>query len=116
MCKNMNPLLAQAVGMRNYHPSSPRQSSKWTPPPVHGMDNSCRIIPEYYMTTNTKNPHKILRINYYDIIIDDIRNLRPLNPTQLDYIRNKLDTDDIHTIIEEFNQVIQTYETLFEEN
>lgn len=116
----MNPQLAQAVGMTNYHPGHPTGSSKsrseWAPPATHGLDNSPRIIPEYYMTTNTKNPHKILRINYYDIIIDDIRNLRPLNPTQLDYIRNKLDTDDIHTIIEEFNQVIQTYGVLFDEN
>jgi len=118
MCKNMNPQLAQAVGIRNYHPGPPPVSSKtppeWVSPPTHGLVNSPRIIPEYYMTTNTKNPSKILRINYYEMIIDDIRNLRPLSPVQLKYIQTQLDSTAIHTIIEEFNQVIQTYETLFD--
>lgn len=55
---------------------------EWTPPKEHGLTNCNYIIPKYY-----QNPEKkILNIDYYDIIKDDIRNFRPLNKYQLEYI------------------------------
>ena len=56
----------------------------WESPKEHGLKNSNAIIPDYYK--NSKN--KILNIDYYDIIEDDIRNLRPLNEYQMEYIFN----------------------------
>jgi hypothetical protein len=58
----------------------------WNPPEEYGLNNCNYIIPNYY-----KRPKQgILDIEYYTIIIDDIRNLRPLNKYQLEYIM-KLD-------------------------
>ena len=79
----------------------------WKAPPFHGLRNSPRIIPEYYMTTHLKNG--ILNINYYDMIIDDIRNLRPLSVYQMKYIRKKLTPDEYYEIIYEYNQAMHAY-------
>jgi hypothetical protein len=79
----------------------------WKPPPFHGLRNSSRIIPEYYTSTNLKNG--ILNINYYDMIIDDIRNLRPLSHYQMKYIRKNLTHTEYYNIIYEYNQVMQVY-------
>jgi hypothetical protein len=49
---------------------------EYEPPKEHGLINSDVIIPQYYF--NNKDPSKILNINYYDIIKDDIRNYRVL--------------------------------------
>ena len=79
----------------------------WKAPPIHGLQNSPRIIPEYYTSTNLKNG--ILKINYYDMIIDDIRNLRPLSSHQMKYIRKNLTHTEYYNIIHEYNQVMQVY-------
>jgi hypothetical protein len=57
---------------------------EWTPPEKNGLSNCNNIIPDYYK--NQKN--QILNISYFDIIKDDIRNCRPLNEYQLNYIYN----------------------------
>ena len=79
----------------------------WKAPPFNGLRNSPRIITEYYTSTNLKNG--ILKINYYDMIIDDIRNLRPLSSYQMKYIRKKLTPVEYNNIIYEYNQVMQVY-------
>jgi hypothetical protein len=56
----------------------------WEPPKRHGLNNSFIIIPQYYMTSN----EKILKVDYYEMILDDIRNCRKLNEHQLNFIKN----------------------------
>ena len=56
----------------------------WKPPEQHGLSNSQEIIPCYY-----KSDKKILNIDYLLMIHDDIRNYRPLNQYQLDYIKKR---------------------------
>jgi hypothetical protein len=65
-------------------PQTYDEEFEWDIPNEYGLSNCNSIIPEYY-----KRPeNQILNINYYDIIKDDIRNCRPLNKYQLDYIFN----------------------------
>jgi hypothetical protein len=54
-------------------------------PRKHGLSNSELIIPEYYHIH--KHPSKILDIDFYKMIKDDIRNCRTLNKYQLEYIK-----------------------------
>ena len=86
---------------------NPTTNEKWVRPEFHGLENSPRIIPAYYMGTNMKN--NVLSIDYRDMIMDDIRNMRPLNPTQLNYIFEKMDDVEKLSIIKEFNHVMQVY-------
>lgn len=72
----------------------------WEPPKTHGLNNSFIIIPQYYH----KSGEKILKINYYDMILDDIRNLRKLNEHQLNFIKN-LDDESKQKIFIEFNNL-----------
>jgi len=84
------------------------EPEKWVPPDKHGLENSDRIIPIFYIPSNmTKN--NILRVDYHYMILDDIRNVRPLNEYQLNYIKNYLQESEKHSIIEEFNNVILSY-------
>jgi hypothetical protein len=54
---------------------------------------------------------KMLNIDYYDIIVDDIRNCRKLNKYQLDFIKT-LDDDRKHQLFYEFNKIIEYIENL----
>ena len=58
------------------------ENFEWEPPKEHGLSNCEYIIPSYYK----KQDNNILDMDYYDIIKDDIRNYRPLNKYQMEYI------------------------------
>jgi hypothetical protein len=58
----------------------------YEPPKEHGLNNCNMIIPEYYHLSSKTN--NLFTINYYEIIKDDLRNLRPLNKYQLVYIKS----------------------------
>lgn len=77
---------------------------EWTPPDTYGLSNCNSIIPEYYK----KPKNEILNIDYYIIIKDDIRNCRPLNEYQLEYIFNLQDKykNELFTI---FNDCMKMY-------
>jgi hypothetical protein len=108
ICKRMNPQLANMIGVS--HCNSSVENSEhpiYVPPSIHGLENSPRIIPNYYLTTNMK--HGILSVDYHFIILDDIRNLRPLNPAQLKYIEEKLSNEQKQAIIVEFNDVMNSF-------
>ena len=107
-CKNMNSHLAQQVGMRHYNNHSHPALIPWKPPLTHGLNNGRRIIPEYYLKTNMKD-NNLLVIDYPYIILDDVRNLRPLNAYQLKYIQEQMSEEEKQRIIVEFNQVIFAY-------
>jgi len=75
------------------------QSNFWKPPSFHGIRNCNKIIPEYYFNElNIRNG--VLDISYYDIIKDDIRNMRKLNTYQIQYIKNLHGEDKDEIIME----------------
>ena len=76
----------------------------WTPPKQHGLNNCNVIIPQYYHLH--KHPSKIFKIDYYEIIKDDIRNFRTLNKYQLEYI-NDLSHECKIELIDIFNNCIK---------
>jgi len=69
-------------------------------PKQFGLSNSEVIIPSYYEIH--KHPSKILNIDFFEIIKDDIRNYRPLNNYQLEYIKEIKD-EYKYELIELFN-------------
>ena len=73
----------------------------WIAPPTHGLSNSERVIPDYYINKNKK----ILDTDYFLMIKDDIRNFRKLNTTQMKYIE-ELDSKHKQELFEEFNNII----------
>ena len=54
----------------------------WDQPKENGLNNCDPIIPDYYK----KTCDKILDIDYYELIKDDIKNYRKLNKYKIDYI------------------------------
>jgi hypothetical protein len=85
---------------------------EYEPPKTHGLSNANVIIPKYYNIH--LDPTKIININYYDIIRDDIRNCRVLNEYQLQYIKNlpSESKDELFTIFNDclkfLNEVVET--------
>ena len=86
----------------------------WKPPKTHGLSNSFIIIPQYY----NKSGEKILSVDYYNMVLDDIRNFRKLNEYQLEYIK-QLDDESKQNIFVEFNKlfdVIKDFVDIFDSN
>jgi hypothetical protein len=81
----------------------------WKPPEFNGLNNSFQIIPKYYQTLSVKN--KIIKVDYFQMIIDDIRNFRKLNEQQLIFIKN-LDDERKQKIIIEFNELFDVVNSL----
>jgi hypothetical protein len=78
-------------------------SQRWSPPREHGLSNSIRIIPEYYI----KSGESFINIDYYDIIVDDIRNMRKLNEYQMKYIKEDLDEERKNHLLDIFNNMLE---------
>ena len=108
VCKRMNPQLANEIGVSCRHSFVESTGHPlYVAPLTHGLENSPRIIPNYYLTTNMKNG--LLTVDYHFTIMDDIRNIRPLNPAQLKYIEEKLSDEEKQKIIVEFNRVMGSF-------
>jgi hypothetical protein len=101
---NVNRRLSEIL---NIPPIDLCDNIDWEPPKEYGINNSECIIPSYYYKNN-----KILDINYYDIIKDDIRNFRALNNYQMEYIQNIPDEYKNELFII-FNQCIKTFGDFF---
>lgn len=86
-----------------------KSSERWSPPKEHGLSNSIRIIPEYYM----KHGQSFINIGYYDIIVDDIRNMRQLNKYQMKYIKEELDEERKNNLLDIFNDVLESVGNCF---
>jgi DNA-dependent RNA polymerase auxiliary subunit epsilon len=71
----------------------------WKPPTTYGLSNCEYIIPTYY----DRPKNGVLDIEYYDIIIDDIRNHLKLNKYQLEFIKD-LSHADKNEIIENYHK------------
>jgi hypothetical protein len=76
---------------------------EFVPPKQHGLSNSEVIIPEYYY--DKKDLSKIIDVDYYKIIKDDIRNCRVLKKYQLEYIKN-LPSEYKDELIDIFNDCL----------
>ena len=76
---------------------------EYVPPKQHGLSNSGVIIPQYYF--DKKDLSKIIDIDYYKIIKDDIRNCRVLKKYQLEYIK-KLPSECKDELIDIFNDCL----------
>jgi hypothetical protein len=76
---------------------------EYVPPKQHGLSNSEVIIPQYYY--DKKDLSKIIDIDYYEIVKDDIRNCRVLNKYQLEYIK-KLPSECKDELIDIFNDCL----------
>ena len=85
---------------------------KYEPPKNPGLCNSDIIIPSYYKLH--ENPTKILDIDYYKIIKDDIRNFRPLNKYKLEYIK-KLSHECKDELIDIFNQCLELFKDMIDD-
>ena len=81
------------------------------PPTEYGLSNSDIIIPSYYHLA--KHPSKILGLDYFNIIKDDIKNYRTLNKYQLEYVKD-LTHEYKNELIEIFNECIKAFNELME--
>jgi len=61
------------------------EKNNYEQPTKSGLSNCNVIIPPYYQLH--KHPSKLLDIDYYEMIKDDIKNFRILNEYQLKYIK-----------------------------
>lgn len=77
---------------------------QWNPPKTHGLDNSRPIIQRWYLEKAAKLGRPV---DYTEILLDDIRNMRPLKLSQIEYIK-KLDPVDLVTIISTLNDCVKT--------
>lgn len=103
---NLSPSLVKLFTLENINNNI---KTDWKPPESYGLNNSSVIIPDYYKTSN----QKILNIDYYTMIIDDIRNLRKLNEYQLKYIE-KLDNESKQLLFLEFNKLFDVIKSLID--
>ena len=83
----------------------------YEPPTEPGLANSNVIIPSYYHLHNSSS--KITSINYYGIIKDDVRNLRPLNKYQLEFVKT-LTHEQKNKLLEIFNSCLETVSELLQ--
>ena len=81
------------------------------PPKENGLSNADVIIPSYYHLH--KHPSKILDIDFYEIIKDDIRNCRILNNYQLEYIK-QIHDEYKYELIEIFNDCVKMLTTIID--
>lgn len=95
---NVCPILARAINVPEYKCD---HISSYDPPESHGLDNCNVIIPSYYV----KSYNRSVDIDYFTMMKDDIKNYRPLNKYQLEYIKN-MNHKDKDEIISVFNEVV----------
>jgi hypothetical protein len=101
---NVNNTLAKILNIPEIKHDEP---CRWEPPKENGLRNSISIIPGYY------NHARIdyFNLNYFEIIKDDIRNMRTLNNYQMDYIK-QLSSHEKNELIEIFNQCLSAINEL----
>ena len=75
----------------------------YVPPKESGLSNCQLIIPPYYQLH--KYPSKILDLDYFEMIKDDIRNCRILNEYQIKYI-SQLPHEEKNELLSIYNNCI----------
>jgi hypothetical protein len=97
------------VHLSNSNSENESSQTQWIPPKEHGLSNSLSIIPSYYIDSHSS----FVNIDYYDIIVDDIRNMRKLNSYQMKYIKEELDEDQKNHLLDIFNDVLDSIGSWF---
>ena len=100
---NVNKKLSKILGIQDI--TFDERLLDCTPPKESGLNNCDYIIPKYYHLSET--PDKMYKIDYFEIIKDEVRNLRTLNKYQLEFIKT-LSSECKNEIIESFNNCIDT--------
>lgn len=110
---NVNKSIADILGIQRTTPEIDNDNDNantneisYDQPKEPGLSNCNVIIPNYYGIHSSYN--KMFDIDYYVMIKDDIKNLRPLNKYQLDFIKT-LPHEDKYEIIEIFNACVNEY-------
>lgn len=112
-CNNINETLKHDLEIqKQYNTFQNPQEEKtqridWEPPSTYGLQNSDRIIPEHYFSENPD----CLSIDMFYELSKDIRNLKPLNRVQLNYIKT-LPKDKILELLEIYNECFKSIEQL----
>ena len=70
------------------------KTSDWVPPAKYGLDNSAIVLQQPYFQKLQRGE----KVDYTNILKDDIRNMRPLTNHQIEYIK-KLERYDLIEII-----------------
>ena len=70
-------------------------------------DVTDRIIPEYYIN-HTGIKTGALTFDYYETILDSIRNLRTLNRHQIQFLKT-ITHDQLIQIVHTYNEMFDTY-------
>lgn len=100
-CKNTSPNLQSIVGVSDNSYNNQTMDTE----EAEEFDAMERIIPEYYI-----NEHGIkvgtFNHNFYNSIIDSIRNMRVLTKFQLKYLE-ECTQEEYHAIVIEYNKVIE---------
>jgi hypothetical protein len=101
-CKNVSPNLHIIVKTDVDHIESHRETCMEADDDV--MD---RIIPEYYIN-HTGIKTGALTFDYYETILDSIRNLRTLNRHQIQFLKT-ITHDQLIQIVHTYNDMFGTY-------
>jgi len=96
LCKNLDPALAKLMGII----IEEQKETDWKPPSKPGLDNSKEIISSFYLT------NKILDVDYFTIIKDNIINYKKLTDTQLEYIKN-LNNEKKFELIQLYDNILE---------
>ena len=103
-CNQISPPLAKELDIDTYYVAD-KDVSDWHPPTTHGLNNSSRVFPEYYLTGKVLAGN-LLEIDFYFTIVDDIRNLRKLSPYQQTFIRS-LPDEKKQELLEEYRACVE---------
>ena len=107
-CNNLNTSLQKELGITS--PNIAKTTNDWKPPSIYGLNNSEWIIPEHYFD---KTENKNLHIDMFYELTKDIRNLKPLNSVQFEYIKT-LSKEKIIELLEIYNSCLQNINKLLE--
>jgi hypothetical protein len=108
-CNNISSNIRKELNMKDDTIQELSINSDWNIPITYGLNNSERIIPQHYFDTNL--PFKDIDMFYE--LTKDIRNLKPLDSIQLNYI-STLPKDKILELIEIYNTCLQSVSQIFE--
>jgi len=104
-CNNINPSFRKELGIEINDNHDHNLQTDWKPPSNYGLSNSERIIPQHYFERNQKS----MDIDMFYELTKDIRNLKPLNHVQLNFIKT-LPKEKVMEIIELYNLCLQNME------
>lgn len=83
----------------------------YVPPKISGLANCNNIIPTYYKENLI--PAKILDVDYFEIIKDDIKNCRILNSYKLKFIKD-LSHEHKDELLDIYNECIMVFNDFIE--